>query len=129
MNTDTAIVGKTALTESIIGAAYSVSNTLGCGFLEKVYENALALELRLAGHQVEQQRETPVYYKGELVGIYQADLVVDDEVIVELKNVRTLEPVHRAQCLNYLRAAGKNVGLVINFALPRIAVQRVQAFS
>jgi GxxExxY protein len=130
MNTDKAeAVGKTTLTESIIGAAFTVSNTLGCGYLEKVYENALALELRFNGHAVEQQRETPVYYRGELVGMYQADLLVDDEVIVELKSVRVLEPIHRAQCLNYLRASGRSLGLLINFGLPRIDVQRVQSFA
>src|SRR4051812_23557458 len=101
MNTDKALIGNTALTEAIIGAAYTVSNSLGCGFLEKVYENALALELRHAGHKVDQQRDTTVYYRGELVGKYQADLLVDDEVIVELKAVRSLEKAHRAQCLNY----------------------------
>ena len=68
MKTDHTAVGETALTESIIGAAFEVSNTLGCGYLERVYENALALELRYRGHRVEQQRETPVYYRNELVG-------------------------------------------------------------
>ena len=128
MKTDHTAVGETALTESIIGAAFEVSNTLGCGYLERVYENALALELRYRGHRVEQQRETPVYYRNELVGMYQAGLWVDDEIIVELKVARSLEPVHRAQCLNYLRAFGRALGLLINFGLPRIDVQRIQSF-
>jgi GxxExxY protein len=128
MNTDKA-VGSKALTERIIGAAYQVSNTLGCGYLERVYENALALELRFNGHLVEQQREMPVYYRGELVGMYQADLVVDDEVVVELKAVHAIERIHRAQCLNYLRASGKSLGLLINFGIPHIDVQRIQSFN
>jgi len=128
MNTDKA-VGSKALTERIIGAAYQVSNTLGCGYLERVYENALALELRFNGHLVEQQREMPVYYRGELVGMYQADLVVDDQVVVELKAVHAFERIHRAQCLNYLRASGKSLGLLINFGIPHIDVQRIQSFN
>src|SRR5947208_3456418 len=100
MITDVEAVGNTLPTERIIRAAFTVSNALGCGYLEKVYENALALELRFNRHTVEQQRETPVYYRGDLVGMHQADLLVDDEVIVESKAVRTIEPVHRAQCLN-----------------------------
>src|SRR5687767_13213078 len=114
MNTDK-LVGKTELTEAIIGAAYTVANDLGNGFLEKVYENALASELRRRSHTVEQQKAMDVWYQGEMVGQYVADLVVDDEVIVELKALPSLERIHRAQCLNYLRATNKEIGLVINF--------------
>ncbi len=128
METQGGLLGNTELTEKIISAAFVVSNSLGCGFLEKVYENALAIELRRRGHEVEQQKAIEVRYRGELVGLYQADLVVDGEIIVELKAVRTLEPVHRAQCVNYLRASGKLVGLLLNFGLPRVDVQRVVAF-
>jgi GxxExxY protein len=91
MNTEPGLVGDTAVTKAVIGAAYIVSNDLGCGFLEKVYENALAIELRQGGHSVAQQKPVEVRYRGEIVGIYQADLVVDDTVIVELKAVRALE--------------------------------------
>jgi GxxExxY protein len=128
MNTETGLIGDTEVTEAVIGAAYIVSNDLGCGFLEKVYENALAIELRQAGHIVVQQKPVEVRYRGEIVGIYQADLVVDDAVIVELKAVRSLEATHRAQCMNYLRAAEMAIGLLINFGHPRLEVQRVLSF-
>ena len=83
MNTDVGLIGEKDLSRSVIGAALRVSSSLGVGFLEKVYENALAIELRLAGHAVEQQRAIEVRYRGEVVGIYQADLLVDDRLIVE----------------------------------------------
>jgi len=122
------LIGDTRLTESIIGAAFTVSNALGCGFLEKVYENALAIELRRGGFDVKQQVPMEVRYRDEIVGLYQADLIVDDEVVLELKAAREIDSTHRAQCLNYLRASGLSLGLVINFGLPRLDVQRVQAF-
>ncbi len=125
MNTERGLTGETAVTESVIGAAFTVANRLGCGFLEKVYENALAHELRKRHHKVEQQKPMDVRYDGEIVGLYQADLVVDGSVVVELKAVRALDPTHRSQCLNYLRATGLETGLVINFGLPRLEVQRV----
>ena len=127
MNTDQSLSGETAVTEAIIGAAFTVSNTLGCGFLEKVYENALALELRRNGLDVRQQVPMEVRYREEIVGIYQADIVVNDAVVVELKAVRDIDSVHRAQCLNYLRASGLSLGLVINFGRPRIDVHRIQS--
>ncbi len=125
MNTDKSLVGETEVTEAVIGAAYTVANKLGSGFLEKVYENALALELRARHHDVEQQKEMDVWYDLQCVGRYQADLVVDRSVIVELKTVPALERIHRAQCMNYLRATGMETGLVINFGRPRIEIQRV----
>ncbi|HYC38762.1 MAG TPA: GxxExxY protein [Usitatibacter sp.] len=82
----------------------------------------------LWNHLVEQQKPMDVWYQGEMVGQYMADLVVDDEVIVELKALPCLDRIHRAQCLNYLRATGKEIGLVINFGRPRIEVQRVVCF-
>ena len=127
MNTDTGLKGKTDVTEAIIGAAYRVANVLGAGFLEKVYENALAIELRRANHEVEQQRPMEVWYYDQLVGLYQADLVVDHSVVVELKALDGLDRVHRAQCMNYLRATRMETGLVINFGRPRIEIQRVVA--
>ncbi|NQT88767.1 GxxExxY protein, partial [bacterium] len=103
------------LTETIIGCVYKVSNTLGVGFLEKVYENALAHELRKAGLGVEQQARTLVKYDDVVVGEYFADLVVSGSTIVEIKAVRTLDDVHKAQCLNYLKATGLRVCLLVNF--------------
>ena len=88
------------LTERIIGAAFEVSNTLGAGFVEKIYENALARELRMRGLGVEQQNGISVYYKDFDVGTYATDLIVEDMVIVELKAVRALNEFHIAQCVN-----------------------------
>ena len=122
---DSGLQGEARITEAIIGAAFEVSNTLGCGFMEKVYENAMAVELRRKEHQVEQQKEIEVWYKGERVGYYLADLVVDTTVVVELKTVTALDKSHRAQCLNYLRATRIATGLMINFGQPHVDVQRV----
>ena len=127
MNTDKGLKGQIDVTNAVIGAAFDVANVLGCGFLEKVYENALAVELRRRDHRVDQQQGVEVWYKGERVGSYQADLIVDDSVVVELKSVVALDRAHRAQCLNYLRATRLQTGLVINFGRPRIEVQRVLA--
>jgi GxxExxY protein len=116
--------GKHAdLTEKIIGAFYKVYNTLGYGFSEKVYENALAHELRKLGLQVEPQARIVVYYDGEVVGEYQADLVVNGVVIVELKAVRQLTEEHEAQLLNYLKATPIEVGLLLNFG-PKAEIKR-----
>lgn len=114
-----------ALTEKIIGAAYSVANILGFGFLEKVYENALAVELKALGMKVEQQKPVSVFYKGVNVGDYIADLLVEDSVLIELKSVKTLSDIHKSQLLNYLVATNKSVGLLINFGSPRIEIKRV----
>jgi GxxExxY protein len=127
MNADIGLKGKTDVTEAIIGAAYQVANVLGAGFLEKVYENALAVELRRRRHEVEQQRQVEVWYGDQMVGLYQADLIVDRSVVVELKAIPCLERSHRAQCMNYLRATRMETGLVINFGRPRIEIQRVIA--
>jgi len=113
------------LTEKIIGCAFKVSNTLGCGYLEKVYENALAYELRKAGLKVEQQKRVDVFYDGILVGYFDADIVVEDNVILEIKAVRALDDAHRAQTLNYLKSTGLRLGLLINFGAPRVEIKRV----
>lgn len=91
------------LTERIIGAAYIVANVLGCGFLEKVYENAMVVELKSLNLEVENQYSLPVMYKGICVGDYFADLYVENEIIVELKTVSAIEKIHKQQLLNYLR--------------------------
>lgn len=113
------------ITEKIIGAAYKVANTLGAGFLEKVYENALAIELKKSGLSVKQQYSLPVYYEDELVGNYFADLLVEDSVIVELKAVRELVSEFSAQVINYLKATRINTGLLINFGKPKIEIKRL----
>ena len=113
------------LTEKVIGAAHEVSNTLGSGFLERVYENALAQELRDRNLGVAQQQQLQVRYKGTVVGDYQADLIVEGAVILELKAVKSLDEVHAAQCLNYLKATGLHVCLLLNFGKPRLEVRRV----
>jgi len=103
------------ITEQIIGAFYMVYNALGYGFLEKVYKNALVIELRRRGVKVAQQVPIAVYYAGEVVGEYCADLVVADQIIVEIKAARALLAEHEAQLLNYLKATEYEVGLLLNF--------------
>lgn len=113
------------ISEAIIGCAYRVANGLGCGFLEKVYENAMRIELQRAGLAVVQQQPIPVMWHGELVGDYYADLLVEGCVIVELKAVKTLDEIHMAQCLNYLKATGLRLCLLINFAKPQRELKRI----
>ena len=113
------------ITEKRIGAAYKVANTLGAGFLEKVYENALAIELKKSGLSVKQQYSLPVYYEDELVGNYFADLFVEDSVIVELKAVRELVSEFSAQVINYLKAERIKTGLLINFGKQKIEIKRL----
>ena len=103
------------LTRQIIGAFFRVYNRLGYGFLEKVYERALAIELRERGLRVACQNPVKVFYGGRMVGDYFADLVVEDSVIVELKAAEALHPAHEAQLVNYLRATEIEVGLLLNF--------------
>ncbi len=114
-----------SITERIIGCAFTVSNTLGTGFLEKVYENALALELRRAGLTVEQQAPIRVHYQGELIGDFAADLLVENCILVELKAVKALDEAHMAQCINYLAASGLKVCLLLNFGRSKLEVKRV----
>ena len=114
-----------SVTEKVIGCVYRVSNTLGAGFLEKVYENALAIELEQSGLRVEQQLPVRVLYKGHVVGDFAADLLVEDRVIVELKAARTLDEVHAAQCVNYLRALNLKVCLLVNFGRSRAVIKRI----
>ena len=113
-----------ALSEKIIGRAFQVSNTLGCGFLEKVYENALVHELRENGLQVKQQEPIKVYYDGVVVGEYFADLLVADTVIVELKATKEISDAFAAQCLNYLKATRLPLCLLLNFGKPRVEIKR-----
>lgn len=113
------------LSKLIIGRALAVANTLGPGFLEKVYENALAYELRKAGIAVAQQHGIVVLYDGAVVGEYAADLLVEASVVVELKAITALKDVHRAQCVNYLKATGFRMCLLLNFGGPRLQIKRL----
>jgi GxxExxY protein len=115
------------MTERIIGCAFRVANALGHGFVEKVYENALAHEIRKCGLGAVQQRGIVVLYDGVIVGEFTADLLVEDQVIVELKVVAALSDVHLPQCWNYLRATGKPLCLLINFGRPKIEIRRITA--
>ncbi len=103
------------LTKKIIASAYEVHNTLGAGFLEKVYENAMMIELRKSGLQAQQQFNIPVYYKALQVGDYYADIIVENQVILELKAVENLAKIHEVQLVNYLQGTGIKIGLLINF--------------
>jgi GxxExxY protein len=111
------------LRQAIIAAFYTVYNSLGYGFLEKVYENALAIELRKNSHKVEPQHSIRVYYDGQVVGEYFADLVIDNLVIVEIKAVTKPLREHEAQLLNYLKATPYEVGLLLNFG-PKPVIKR-----
>jgi len=113
------------ITEKVIGCAFTVGNGLGCGFLEKVYENALAYELRKSGLLTEQQYGIEVRYDGIVVGQFFADLLVEGRVLIELKAVKALEERHLAQCLNYLKATDLKICLLINFGNPKVEIKRV----
>jgi len=111
------------LTSNVIQCAYKVHNTLGFGFLEAVYQNALLIELLKAGLRAEKEKKIQVYYDTQLVGEYMADIVVENKVILELKSVKELHPAHEAQLINYLKATGLEVGLLINFG-ERVEIKR-----
>lgn len=113
------------LTQKIIGCAFEVSNVLGCGFLEKVYEKALVHELRIAGLSVQAQYPIAVYYKKTIVGNFYADILVEKSILIELKALNTLDSKHHAQCLNYLKASGLNLCLLFNFGQPKIQIKRI----
>jgi GxxExxY protein len=103
------------ITSDIINAFYKVYNTLGYGFLEKVYENALAMELAARGHIVKQQLPVQVFYEGKVVGEYFADILIDDKIILDLKTTECIAKEHEAQLVNYLKAAKIEIGLLLNF--------------
>ena len=112
------------LTYQINGAVYEVNRVLGGGFLEKVYEDALLVELRKRGLKAEAQVPITVKYKNEIVGDYFADIIVDGQVILEIKAIESLSRIHEAQLLNYLKATGYRVGLLINFTHPKAVIKR-----
>ncbi|UCF64484.1 MAG: GxxExxY protein [bacterium] len=103
------------ITDKILKIFYTVYNELGFGFLEKVYENALIVELRRAGLKYEQQKRIQVYYKENLVGEYFADLVIEDKIIVELKSAEKISKEHEFQLINYLKSTEFQIGLLLNF--------------
>ncbi len=113
------------ITYAIRGAIFEVNRILGSGFLEKVYENALLHEIRSKGLNVESQVPINVHYKGKLVGEYFADIIVEQSVIIELKTVDKIEKVHEAQMLNYLKATGIKVGLLVNMKHPKADIKRM----
>ncbi len=118
------------ITQKIIGCAYDVSNTLGTGFVEKIYENALVHRIRKStGLAVAQQYPIKVVYDGIVVGEFLADLLVDERVLVELKSVSMLTNDHTAQALNYLRATGMEICLLINFGRTKVEIKRLRPYT
>ena len=117
------------LSQKIISCAYNVHNELGQGFLEKVYKNALSIELEEAGIKHEVETPLKVLYHSKVVGEYFADMIVDNKIIVEVKAVTKLNPVHEVQLVNYLKATGINVGLLINFAKSVEVKRRVYGYD
>ncbi len=111
-------------TETIIGCAYRVYNTMGYGFLESVYQNCLLIELKKSGLDTESQKTIKVYYDGKIVGDFIADIVVDDAIVLELKSVRQIVKAHEVQLVNYLTATGKSVGLILNFGERKVEIKR-----
>ncbi len=103
------------LSRKIIGSFYDVYNELGTGFLESVYENSMDIVLRNSGVRVKKQYPLAVYFRGNQVGNYKADLIVEDKILIELKAVAQLSAEHEAQIINYLKATGINFGLLMNF--------------
>jgi len=112
------------LTGEILGACFEVGKELGHGFLETVYERALAVVLRQRGLEVATQVPLAVLFRGQVVGEYVADMVVEGQVLVELKAVKALLPEHQAQVINYLKTTGLTIGLLVNFGTPRVEYKR-----
>lgn len=116
-----------AQTEAVIGAAIEVHRTLGPGFLESIYEEALCIELELRGIAFARQRSVPLQYKGRAIGVDRPDLIIEESLIVDLKAIEALKGIHRAQIISYLRATGLKRGLLINFneLLLKDGIQRI----
>lgn len=113
------------LTDRVIGCSYKVHNELGAGFLEKVYQNALAIEFKETGISFEQECPLSVSYHGQIVGEYVADFIIDGKVILELKAVSILSSSHEVQLVNYLKATGLCIGLLINFGKSVVVKRRI----
>ncbi len=114
-----------SISEKIIGCVFKVSNTLGAGFLEKVYQNALIIELLESGLDVEKEIPITIYYNNKIVGEYYADILVNQQIIIETKAVAALNEIHQAQLLNYLKATNLHLGLLINFGTPKVQIKRM----
>ena len=114
-----------SISEKIIGCVFKVSNTLGAGFLEKVYQNALIIELLECGLYVEKEKPITIYYKDKIVGEYYADILVNKQIIIETKAIAALNEIHQAQLLNYLKATNLHLGLLINFGTPKVQIKRM----
>ena len=114
-----------SLSEEVLAAVFEVSNTLGAGFLEKVYQRALLRELSLRGLRATAEASFAITYKGHSVDEYFADLLVEDLLVVELKCAERLANEHTAQCLNYLRASGRTLCLLVNFQKPKVEWKRI----
>ncbi|MHC4855700.1 MAG: GxxExxY protein [Planctomycetota bacterium] len=112
------------ITDKIIGCCYKVHNVLGHGFLESVYEKALLIELDKAGLTAKSQQDILVYYDGQIVGEFKADILIEDIIVVELKFVRMLSKAHEVQLVNYLAATQKDIGLLVNFGERSVQVKR-----
>lgn len=117
------------LSYAVVGAAMEVHRALGAGFLEAVYQAALAYELRLRNIPFEEQVRLPVYYKGQLVGEYVADFVIDGKIILEIKAVPEIHEVHRAQAINYLAATGYELAILLNFGSAKLQQERLVRFQ
>jgi GxxExxY protein len=116
---------RESIVERLIGAIYEVSNVLGAGFLEKVYERALLRELASVGLHAQAQVRFPVMYKGSCVGEYLSDIVVENEIVVELKCVESFTNEHLAQCINYLKATNLKLAFLVNFQKPKVEWKRI----
>ena len=116
-----------ATTEKIIEACFEVHNELGTGFLEKIYENALLIALREKGLMATQQAPLKVLFRGQVVGEYFADLIIENSVLIELKALKGLASEHQAQTINYLKATGISTGLLINFGKPGLEIRRLHS--
>jgi GxxExxY protein len=125
MITDERRTKLNSLSDKVLAAVFEVSNTLGAGFLEKVYQRALLKELRLRGIRATAEASFAISYKDHCVGEYFADILVEDELVVELKCVERLANEHTAQCLNYLRASCRTLCLLVNFQKPKVEWKRI----
>lgn len=125
MDTNTHEIIYKDLSYQIIHAVLEVHNILGAGFLEKVYENALMIKLKQYKLKAEQQAALKVRFEGEIVGEYYADIVVDDKIILELKCIQEITTIQEAQLINYLKATGMKLGIIINFANPKLEYKRM----
>ena len=114
-----------SISEKVIDCAFEVSNRLGVGFLESVYENALCVELSNKGLSYQQQKPLKVIYKGMVVGNFITDIIVERKLLLELKVAVELNKSHKAQVINYLKATGISVGLLLNFGTPKLGVKRI----